>query len=268
MLTLTTGLRSVTGAHRATNQDALGCSDDYAFVADGVGGNAGGDVASWTVTHRAMATMATQRRPLGETRLRAVLADANAELGLRVAREPALTGMATTFTGVFCGARSVRVAHIGDSRAHLLRGGVLTRVTDDHSLVQMLVDAGHLTPQEAARHPQRNIITRSLSGRVIDAAGIDVRTVVAAPGDRWLLASDGLTDHVPHAELAALVRLGEPQDAADALVERALKLDARDNVSVAVCEVTEVLARPRPRPHRYAGSAATEELGVVGDLSR
>lgn len=268
MLALTTALRSVTGAYRRGNQDAVGCSDDYAFVADGVGGNAGGDVASWTVTHRAMSSLATLRRPLGEARLRAVLADANAELGLRVGREPALTGMATTFTGLFCGTRSVRVAHIGDSRAHLLRGGRLRRITDDHTLVQMLVDSGHLTAEQAAHHPQRNIITRSLSGRPVDAGGIEVRTVRTAPGDRWLLASDGLTDYVPPGDVAELVARGGPEEAADALVSRALELDARDNVSVLVCDVVEVGGGARPRPYRYDGSAAAPGLGTVIDLSR
>jgi len=268
VIALATGMRSVAGAHRRSNQDSVGCSDDYAFVADGVGGHAGGDVASWTVAHRAMSVLATSRRPLGEARLRAVLADANAELGLRSRSDPLLAGMATTFTGVFTSGRSIRLVHIGDSRAHLLRDGQLRRVSVDHSLVQMLVDAGHLTPEQAAVHPQRNIITRSLAGHLADPAGLAVHTIRTAPGDRWMLCSDGLTDYVPHGQIADLVRHGDPAQAARALVDVALELDARDNISAVVSDVVEVAPGPRPRPYRYGGAAAAPELGEVVDLSR
>lgn len=267
-LSLVTALRSATGAHRAQNQDSAGCSTGYAFVADGVGGNAGGDVASWTVTHRLMSTLRTAPTArFADDELRTALAVANADLALRTRREPDLTGMATTFSGVFCGTDGVRVLHVGDSRGYLLRDGAGRRVTHDDSFVQLLVDSGMLDPAEAAHHPRRNVILHCLSGDVADAAHVTLLQVDARPGDRWLLATDGLTDYVPEEEVLALLALDTgPEDVAEALVAAALHADAWDNVTVAVADVVDGVPGGR-RPYRVAGAAADPGRGEVLDLS-
>lgn len=264
---LVTAARSVTGPHRADNQDSVGCGPRFAFVADGVGGHAGGDVASWTVTHRLMAALATRDLArVGPEELREMVAQANADLALRAGREPRLRGMATTFTGLFCAADEVRVAHIGDSRAYIVRDGHGRRVTHDDSLVQALVDQGAIDPRDAREHPHRNVILRSLSGDAADAAGLTLLHVDARPGDRWLLTSDGLTDYVPEEDLlAVLAAAGTPDDSAEALLRAAIDADAHDNVSVVVCDVVEGGATDE-RP-RFLGAAADESQGYVADLS-
>jgi protein phosphatase len=270
-LSLVTAMRSVTGPYRSDNQDSAGCSTEYVFVADGVGGHIGGDVASWTVTHRLMAALApVPSRELDAEQLRTLVAVANAELRLRSDREPALTGMSTTFTGLFCADGAVRVVHIGDSRAYCVRSGEGRRMTRDDSLVQLLVESGAIRDEDAPLHPQRNVILRSLAGATDDAESITVLSVPAQVGDRWLVCSDGLSDYVGDREILGLLAEGDPESAADALVEAAVAADSHDNVTVAVSEVVEAAdagSSAEPRPYRYLGAAAAPELGPVGDLS-
>lgn len=268
-LSLVTAMRSVAGPHRSDNQDSVGCSTDYVFVADGVGGHVGGDVASWTVTHRLMASLAPlATRNLSEEELRTLVAVANGELRLRGDRDPSLAGMSTTFTGLFCADDSVRIVHIGDSRAYLVRDGVGRRMTRDDSLVQMLLDSGAIDRAEAPFHPHRNIILHSLGGDTDDAAALTVLAVPAQVGDRWLVCSDGLTDYVDEDALLALVAGADtPEAAADALLAAATDADSRDNVSVAVAEVVAA-DESAGRPYRFIGAAAADDKGEVADLSR
>ena len=281
-LSLVTAMRSVTGPHRASNQDSVGCADAYVFVADGVGGHVGGDVASWTITHRLLADLAPwDTRTWEQTRLRSAIAAANADLALRVQREPGLAGMATTFTGVFCGAQEVTVAHIGDSRAYLLHDGRGRRVTRDDSLVQLLLESQMIGEDDAQNHPQRNIILRSLTGSVTDADKVVLQNVPAHAGDQWLLSSDGLTDYVLEDEvLRVLETAPTPDAAADSLLAAALAADSRDNITVAVSDVvlTDTVESGDPdvgalraerhgRSTRYLGAAATAGgQSPVGDL--
>ncbi|GGC00113.1 PP2C family protein-serine/threonine phosphatase [Cellulomonas carbonis] len=269
---LVTALRSVTGPYRASNQDSVGCSTEYAFVADGVGGHVGGDVASWTVAHRLMSALAPRdARRMSRDELRELLAQANADLALRSARDADLAGMGTTFTGIFCGDDDVRVVHIGDSRAYRLRDGRLERVTRDDSLVQLMIEAGQLDEATAQHHPQRNIIVRSLAGRRRDPEDVTILDEPAAAGDRWLLVSDGVTDYLTDDDVAAMLAdATDVEDAADRLVAAAEAADSRDNVSVVVCDVVagDVAGADGGRPYRVDGAAARDELGTVGDLSR
>ena len=275
-LSLVTAMRSVKGPYRASNQDSAGCSDAYVFVADGVGGHVGGDVASWTVTHRLMADLAPgDTRTWDAERLRGVVALANAELAARITREPALAGMATTFTAVFCGEGAVTVAHIGDSRAYLVHEGVGRRVTRDDSLVQMLVEAEVITPEDARTHPQRNVILRSLTGSVSDPEGLTLMQVPTSVGDRWLVTSDGLTDYVPEADLLAILQAASSADsAADDLLDVALAADSQDNITVAVSDVVlsnDEAGRRRTartaRTRRFRGATASTDQTPIGDLT-
>lgn len=265
-------IRSATGNHRRSNQDSAGCTDAVAVVADGVGGHVGGDVASWTVVRRFLAdlTAVDDVRTATISDLCDHVTAANAELARRGERDPSLVGMGTTFTAVVCGEGTVRLLHIGDSRAYLLRDGTGRRVSRDHSLVQLLLDSGEIEPSQAADHPNRNVILRSLTGSAEDPPGLQLREIEARPGDRWLLASDGLTDHVDEGRCLELLAAGATaQDAADALADAAAAADARDNVTVAVVDVVEALAPPGEGSTvvRLEGAAALDELGDVGHLA-
>ncbi|GIG24843.1 PP2C family protein-serine/threonine phosphatase [Cellulomonas denverensis] len=269
-VTLHTALRSETGPHRTENQDSVGCSIDYVLVADGVGGNVGGNVASWTFTHRIMSALATRAaHRFSAEELAELIATANAELGLRIRREPELEGMATTVTAVFGGDDCVRIGHLGDSRAYLVRDGAGYRVTRDDSYVQMLVDSGAVDPADARTHPLRNVIMRSLSGHAEDTADLPVLELPAQDGDRWLVTSDGLTDYVEEERIIGILT-GTPdrEAAADALLTAALAADSRDNISLAVADVQLADVDDAERPYRFLGAAAGDDLGTVVDLSR
>lgn len=256
-LELRTALRSVTGPHRGSNQDSAASGPCFAFVADGVGGHAGGDVASRTVTEVLLARFAgLDLRAATDADLRAALAAANDALAERSLADPALAGLATTFTGLFCAADELRVAHIGDSRGYLVRDGVGDRVSHDDSYVQLLVDTGAIDPADAWQHPQRNLLTQVLAGSPGDATRIRLTRHDARAGDRWLLCSDGLTDYVAEAEVLDLIASGDVEDAADRLIAAALAADARDNVTVAVCDLVET-----------AGPGPTAEPQVTGAAS-
>jgi serine/threonine protein phosphatase PrpC len=224
---------SETGAHRTVNQDAAFTASWGGAVADGVGGGPAGDLASAAFVHRLAAGRVGTVDP--ETLTVSVRA-ANWDLRAHVERDPSLSGMATTFTGVFVSeSDTVLLAHTGDSRAYLLRGGVLTQQTRDDSYVQALVDRGLVTVQDAASHPRRNLITASLSGGERDR--VVVREHEARAGDRWVLCSDGLSDYVPHEDIAAAVAHRGATEGAAAAVALALEAGTRDNVTVVVCDV-------------------------------
>ncbi|MBP1077567.1 protein phosphatase [Microbacterium terrae] len=243
------------------NQDAAFTASWGTAVADGVGGGPAGDLASATFIHR---FAAGRLSPLDAEALAVSVRAANWDLRAHVERDPALHGMATTFTGLFLSDRaSLLLAHTGDSRAYLLRGGVYAQQSRDDSYVQALVDRGLVAPEDAATHPRRNIITASLSGAERDAATVAEYDLF--DGDRWLLCSDGLSDYVPADDIEELLRIPRsPSAAAADLVALALEAGTRDNVTVVVCDVvpSDEVADDRERASFY-GAAATrfnEEL--------
>ena len=254
-LRLKAGAASDTGAHRAMNQDAAFTAPWGAAVADGVGGGPAGDLASAAFVHR----LASGRMEAWDAEQLAVsVRAANWDLRAHAERDPALHGMATTFTGLFVSRHErLLLAHTGDSRAYRLRGGVLTQQTRDDSYVQALVDRGLVAPEDAASHPRRNVITASLAGRERD--GVVVLEPEAMPGDRWVLCSDGLSDYVPREDIAAVIAEHEDvADAADAAVALALRAGTRDNVTVVVCDVdvSERAFFPAPTAPAFYGAAA------------
>lgn len=223
------------GAHRSTNQDAAFTASWGAAVADGVGGGPAGDLASAAFVHR---LAAGRLDGIHAEQLTDSIRSANWDLRLHVQRDPALRGMATTFTGLFVSRDGeLLLAHTGDSRAYLLRDGALTQQSRDDSLVQALVDQGLVSVEDAASHPRRNVITASLSGA--DHDDVTVGAHEPRHGDRWLLCSDGLTDYVPVADIrAALLGLESVEGAAAACVDLALEAGTRDNVTAVVVDVT------------------------------
>lgn len=252
-----TAMRSVGSPHRAGNQDSVGTSRSYALVADGVGGHAGGDVASSTVARRLVEAFDAADVPaLDVPELRRLVSEANADVGRRAAADPGLAGMATTLTALVCGDGQLRVVHIGDSRAYRLHGTSGERVTRDDSLVQRLVDAGAIEAADAPHHPQRNIILGSLAGDADDVDALTVLTVPAYPGDRWILCSDGLTDELDDDDVIAIAARAEgPDVVADELLAAARDAGGRDDISVAVCDVV-LDAGAAPEPGRCLGAAA------------
>lgn len=254
-----TAMRSEAGPHRSSNQDSAVTTSRLVVVADGVGGHAGGDVASRTVTRRLVEAIATRDvATLDAVALRDLVGDANVALRRRAADDPLLSAMATTLTGLFCGDGVLRVVHVGDSRAYRLHAGTGELVTHDDSLVQRLVDVGAVAEADAPFHPQRHIILRSLAGDADDTAGLTLLEVPAVIGDRWVVCSDGLSDTLgDEAVLTLAAHAPSPQQAADLLLTAAMAADAHDNVTVAVCDVVAAPPEGADEP-RWLGAAVRE----------
>ena len=232
--------RSDIGLGRYTNNQDSGYAGPHLLViADGMGGHAAGDVASSLTVGRMVALDGESFGGDALALLATTLREANAELRRRTDDDPALAGMGTTTTALMRYGNKLAVAHIGDSRAYLLRGAELTRITRDHSFVQSLIDEGRITPDEAEQHPQRSVVTRVLTGDPDDEPDLSVRE--ARVGDRYLLCSDGLTDVVRDATIAeTLAEHADPAAAADAFVQMALRGGGRDNVTCIVAFVVDV----------------------------
>ncbi len=255
--------RSDVGLVRANNQDSAYAGPQLLVVADGMGGAAGGDIASSIAVGRLAALDGEAHGPddaLEE--LKNAIADAHAEIVARADNDPELSGLGTTVTALLRAGATLHMAHIGDSRAYLLRDGMLEQVTTDHSFVQHLVDTGRLSAAEAEHHPKRSMLLRVLGD--IDAdVPVDISVRETRPGDRWMLCSDGLSGVVSRATLEeTLSDTEDPGDCADALVGLALAAGAPDNVTCIVADVVDIDSLPRgqgPAPQsQIVGSAARD----------
>jgi PPM family protein phosphatase len=227
-----------TGQVRPANEDAYLVGDSVVAVADGMGGHLAGEVASATALQPIEALDGRVFPDAAEAvkALREAVVHANAQVSKMAADEPSYRGMGTTLTATMLEGRRVHIAHVGDSRAYLLRNGHFSQLTDDHTLVQHLVDEGQITREEAATHPQRSIITRAIGvSREVD---VDSMSLDLEDGDQLLLCSDGLTgvvdDEVIESELASD---DEPRDALDRLVERANAGGGPDNITIILLRV-------------------------------
>lgn len=251
-LRLQAGVFSDVGTFRENNQDAAFAAPWAAGVADGVGGGPAGDLASAALVH---GLIGGGRRCEDAAEFGARVRMANWDLGAHVRRDPALRGMATTFTGLwFTPDGTLLLAHTGDSRAYLVRDGEMSRQTRDDSFVQALVDQGLVRAEDAATHPRRNVITASLRGEETDLVRVDERP--AHEGDRWLLCSDGVSDYLPDAEIATLITgIPDPAEVARRVVQLALEAGSRDNVTAVVCDLTATPA-PADAVPLVAGSAS------------
>jgi PPM family protein phosphatase len=153
--------------------------------------------------------------------------------------DPDLAGMGTTVTALLKSGNTLAMAHLGDSRAYLLRDGTLAQVTVDHTFVQHLVDTGRITPDEAETHPQRNVVMRVLGDFDLDLTP-DLSIREAVPGDRWMLCSDGLSGFVPDDEIAeVLSSVPDPEDAVERLVSMSMRAGSTDNITVVVADVLD-----------------------------
>ena len=244
------------GKIRASNQDSGSVGNHLFVVADGMGGHAGGDVAS-ALAIRHLVQLDRPYSSVEEAReelYRGIL-DAGKELTRAVADHPELTGMGTTLSGMVRIGEKVVVAHIGDSRIYLLRDGVLEQITADHTFVQRLVDSGRITPEEAAVHPRRSVLMRVLGDVDVDPE-IDTHVLDTQPGDRWLLCSDGLSGYVAEREIAEiLLTTHDPEEACDKLIQASLAEGAPDNVTAVIVHIADSDVSPPREPH-VVGSAA------------
>ncbi|QSB14763.1 serine/threonine-protein phosphatase [Natronosporangium hydrolyticum] len=236
-LTLRYAARSDRGLVRDGNQDSVYAGPRLLAVADGMGGMAAGDVASNIV----IAALA----PLDEDvpgdaildTIRGSVDTANQQLRDTVEANPQMEGMGTTLTGLLFAGSRAGLVHIGDSRAYLLRSGEFHQITKDDTYVQMLVDEGRISAEEAGSHPQRSLLTRAMDGRDIDPE-YSVRTVL--PGDRYLICSDGLSGVVSEETIADTTReYTDPQECVERLISLALRGGGPDNVTVIVADATD-----------------------------
>ena len=248
------------GRVRHSNQDSGYSGYQLFFVADGMGGHAGGDIASAMVSQKvAQIDTGYPNSDAAASAMKTAMLDANRALGQTVKSHYELAGLGTTFSGMSVNGDEVTIAHIGDSRIYLCREGEMIQMTKDHTFVQRLVDLGRITEEEALVHPRRSVLMRVL-GDVEDEPDIDTFTVKTQPGDRWMLCSDGLCGYVPEG-LISMILSGpiSTEEATDLLVSEALEYGAPDNVTVVVVDVIPANAATDYVPSaKYVGSAANE----------
>ena len=244
------------GKVRANNQDSGYAGSQLFVVADGMGGHAGGDVASAIALKRI--TEIDRFDPSAqdaEFALQSALLAANALLAETVFDHQELTGMGTTVSAILRVGDELAIAHIGDSRIYLLRDGELSQITADHTFVQRLVDSGRITPEEAAVHPRRSVLMRVL-GDVDAAPEIDTTVMATRAGDRWMLCSDGLSSYVADDKiLTAMQSVPDPEATAQRLVNLSLDNGAPDNVTVVIVDVDDSPDSAAAEP-MLVGSAA------------
>jgi protein phosphatase len=255
------------GSVRSANQDCCGeFVDDHGYrlliVADGMGGHRGGEVASQTTVDAVGETFQRGvREP--EALLREAFVLANKRVYERAARDPDLYGMGTTGVALLIGpARTAWIAHVGDSRAYRSRGGGLDLLTRDHSWVLEEVRHNRLTPEEAANHPRKNVLTRSIG--VDPTLEVDVSTTDLQPGDRFLLCSDGLWGEVTDDTLGRVLAGEEPDRAVRTLVDLANQHGGPDNITVQIAELPSRIAAgdsaSAPPPDDADSTQETEAL--------
>jgi serine/threonine protein phosphatase PrpC len=228
-----------TGRQRRANEDSHLARAPLFVVADGMGGAQAGEVASRIAVESFEGGVHGTAEP--EAALAQLAREANARIHELSHSHAEQAGMGTTLTAFYVGEREVSIAHVGDSRAYLLRGSELTRLTDDHSLVDELLRQGRLTPEEALEHPQRSVITRALGPEGF--VEVDTRSYSAHDGDIYLLCSDGLTTMVPEDRLAELLLAHSRESlraAGEALIAAANEAGGRDNITVLLLRVEEL----------------------------
>lgn len=268
MTRLAWGSATDTGRIRQANEDALLTVDGLYAVADGMGGHQAGEVAS----HLALETLAEAFDAAGTDVLVAAVERANSALVERAASDPELAGMGTTLCAMALvdvnGSDAIAVVNVGDSRLYLLSGGSLHQITEDHSLVATLQRQGRITADEAAVHPQRNILTRALGidGHVL----VDSWEVIPVVGDRYLLCSDGLFNEVDESRISSVLRrLADPNDAARELVRLANEAAGRDNITCVIVDVLDDAGRdPAPTGDTRISSRSTPEDPAFPDPRR
>ncbi|GAA4657042.1 Stp1/IreP family PP2C-type Ser/Thr phosphatase [Streptomyces chumphonensis] len=242
-------LRFAAGSHdgmiRDHNEDSGYAGPRLLAVADGMGGQAAGEVASSEV----ISTIVELDEDVPGSDVLTSLGDAvqraNEQLRVMVEDDPQLEGMGTTLTALLWTGQRLGLVHVGDSRAYLLRDGVLTQITQDHTWVQRLVDEGRITEEEATTHPQRSLLMRALGSGDRVEPDLSIREVRA--GDRYLICSDGLSGVVSHQTMEeTLGSYQGPQETVEELIQLALRGGGPDNITVIIADVLDVDGNDTP----------------------
>ncbi|AZP23423.1 Stp1/IreP family PP2C-type Ser/Thr phosphatase [Streptomyces aquilus] len=236
-------LRFAAGSHkgmiREGNEDSGYAGPRLLAIADGMGGAAAGEVASSEAISTIVALDDDVPGSDVLTSLGIAVQRANDQLRSMVEEDPQLEGMGTTLTALLWTGQRLGLVHVGDSRAYLLRDGVLTQITQDHTWVQRLVDEGRITEEEATTHPQRSLLMRALGSGEHVEPDLSIREVRA--GDRYLICSDGLSGVVSHQTLEeTLASYQGPQETVQQLIELALRGGGPDNITVIVADVLDL----------------------------
>ncbi|CAN5230492.1 protein phosphatase 2C domain-containing protein [soil metagenome] len=244
------------GKIRSNNQDSGYIGTNLFVVADGMGGHAGGDVASAIAAKRvAEADGVYASVEDAQVALQQSLIAANSLLAETVFEHSELTGMGTTVSSILRVGDKLAFAHIGDSRVYRFRDGEITQMSADHTFVQRLVDSGRITAEEAAIHPRRSVLMRVL-GDVDAAPDIDSDVFDLQTGDRWLLCSDGLSSYVTEEKIGQILgSVRTSQGAADRLVKESLDHGAPDNVTVVILDIDDSHGASAA-PAGFVGSAS------------
>ncbi|MET3936685.1 PP2C family serine/threonine-protein phosphatase [Arthrobacter sp. OAP107] len=230
--------RSDVGRVRAKNDDSAYVGRHLAVVADGMGGHAGGDVASAATVLDMIHLDTDDYDDDAGTVLADEIQTANSLLSELVHINPKLAGMGTTVTALLLAEGKLHFAHIGDSRAYRLRNGEFEQISVDHTFVQRLIDEGRLRPEEAETHPHKNVLMRVL-GDVDASPELDLATIDVQPGERWLLCSDGLNYVAGHAVERTVRETPDLRECVETLVDLTLEAGAPDNVTVVMVEIVE-----------------------------
>lgn len=237
---VTSAAGSNVGLVRSGNEDSFLCRHPLYVVADGLGGHAAGEVASKMLVDQLadldLAVDEADAEAAGQ-RLADGIRQANTHIREAAEAEPERAGMGTTATAAVAVGDRLCFAHVGDSRAYLVRDGTLRRVTEDHTPVQRAVRDGVLTPEDALRHPSRHVLAQAVG--LDEDVDVDTPVIELASGDRVIVCSDGLTDPVPDDRMQQIIKeFASPQEAVDGLITAALHGGGPDNVTIVVIDVT------------------------------
>ena len=224
------------GLVRRSNQDALLVTSDIYGVADGMGGHKGGETAS-RLAVQVLKNVMKGKTP-EERIIQMGIEAANRRVYESGCKDSALSGMGTTITLLWEASETVWIAHVGDSRAYLFRDGRLTQQTEDHSVVAELLKTKAITPELAAKHPYKNVITRALGIEPVVEA--DILSFEKREGDIWLICTDGLYNMVPDDQIVDALQSQNLEKTADKILELAIVHGGVDNVSFILGIVAEV----------------------------
>jgi len=255
------GWRTDVGRQRNINEDHLVARPPFFAVADGMGGAKAGEVAS------AMAADAfegeTDSDEPAEAQLARILREANRRIYELAVKDESHRGMGTTLTAAKVHGDEVSLAHVGDSRAYVLRRGRLEQLTSDHSLVAELERSGQISPEAAENHPQRSIITRALGPE--PDVDVDTYTVAGRDGDVFLLCSDGLTSMISDEEVASILRSSDSlEKTAEALVRAANQSGGKDNITVVLFRVAADVSAGGREEDTIAGALRADDVRAAG----